>query len=237
MQQNPPGGMPAGCFLNISKIAKDYFKKNNIKSNVGIEVPVVAVGKLGYPDLAEKALLDGMCDIIMLARPLLADSEWCNKAYSGNVKGIIPCNVKVIEMQENFMQGVCTANRGHLIHYLHKANVELINCAKVLSFDTDKVYINKNVSKTIPNPYNTWQPLLPVNIPNPMAKKLGTETQNVSIDADLVVLAMGGRADETMFFNAQKNHIAKEVYNIGDSNRAGRILEATRAAYNLASRI
>jgi len=25
---------------------------------------VVAVGKLGYPDLAEKALRDGMCDMI-----------------------------------------------------------------------------------------------------------------------------------------------------------------------------
>ena len=29
-------------------------------------MPVVAVGKLGYPDLAEKALIDEKCDMVML---------------------------------------------------------------------------------------------------------------------------------------------------------------------------
>ena len=47
---HPPAGMPAGCFLEVSKIVKEYFRNNNIKSNAGLEVPVVAVGKLGYPD-------------------------------------------------------------------------------------------------------------------------------------------------------------------------------------------
>lgn len=84
---------------------------------------------------------------------------------------------------------------------------------------------------------NTWQPILPTNIPNPLAKKIGLETTNLTLDADLVVLAMGGRADETIFFHAQKEHAASELYNIGDSYHAGRVLEATRAAYNLATRI
>lgn len=429
---HPPAGMPAGCFLDISRIVKEHFKAKQIKSNIGLEVPVVAVGKLGYPDLAETAIKNGDCDMVMLARPLLADPEWCNKAYAGNVKEIIPCigcqegcinefvegghpqcavnprtgfedvipkipakaenvknicvvgagptgivfaitaakrghnielfekgdeiggkvapgsvpkikydfenylkylknklnitkempnfkitfntevntqwlkdkkydsvifaygtknispripgiekvktvqasdllsnpslmgdakkivivgggvvgcetaywlkyeygrDVKVVEMQENFMQGVCTANRGHLIHYLNKENVELINCAKVISFNKNKVNINKNISKAVPDPYNTWNPLLPKNIPNPLAKKLGTETADISLDADLVILAMGGRADESIFFDAQKQNVASELYNIGDSCRAGRVLEATRAAYNLAIRI
>ncbi|MCR5484168.1 MAG: FAD-dependent oxidoreductase, partial [Clostridiales bacterium] len=88
---HPPGSMPPGCFLDISKIVKDYFEKNNIVSNAGVPVPVVAVGKLGYPDLAEQALRDEMCDMIMLGRPLLADPEWPNKARSGRVKEIRPC--------------------------------------------------------------------------------------------------------------------------------------------------
>ena len=88
---HPPAGMPAGCFLDVSKLVKNYFKDNNIKSNAGIEVPVVAVGKLGYPDLAEKALRDGDCDMIMLGRPLLADAEWPNKAFAGRVEDICPC--------------------------------------------------------------------------------------------------------------------------------------------------
>lgn len=429
---HPPASMPAACFLDVSRIVKEHFKANQIKSNIGIEVPVVAVGKLGYPDVAEKALRNNDCDMVMLARPLLADPEWCNKAYAGDVQRIIPCigcqegcvnefiegghpqcavnprtgfedvlpqipakpekikricvagggpagilfaitaakrghnveliekshkiggkicpgsvpkikydienylnylqseielakempnfkimlntevtpewlkeqkydsvvfaygtqnitpkipgiekiktvqatdllcnpdlmgdakkiivvgggvvgcetafwlkfehnrDVKVVEMQSNFMQGVCTANRGHLIHYLNKEKVELINCAKVVSFDKGKVIINKNIPKGVPNPYNTWQPLLPTNIPNPLAKKIGTETANLTLEADLIVLAMGGRADETMFFEAQKQHVAPELYNIGDSHRAGRVLEASRAAYNLATRI
>ena len=92
-------------------------------------------------------------------------------------------------MLPNFMEGVCTANRGHLLHYMEKAGVELYNCDKVTSFEPGKVHISRNVSKGAPNHYNTWQPLLPENIPNPLAPKLGPETQEMALDADLVVLA------------------------------------------------
>lgn len=429
---HPPAGMPAGCFLDVSKIVKDHFKEKGILSNAGVEVPVVAVGKLGYPDLAEQALRDGMCDMVMLGRPLLADPEWCNKAFAGAVESIRPCigcqegcinefvegghpqcavnprtgfedvlpesptkaeaskkiavvgggpagmifamtaarrghnvdliekddklggkiipgsvpkikydfenylnyltaevkraqklpnftlklgteatsewleqqkydavvfavgtasgtppipgidkvktvqatdlladdsllgdakkivvvgggvvgcetaywlkyekecDVEVVEMLPHFMYGACTANRGHLLYYMKKAGVGLYNCAKVVSFDEGKVYISQNVSKGRPDPYNTWQPILPANIANPLAKKLGPETQEKTLDADLVVLAMGGKPDDKPFFDAQSKVVAPELYNIGDSFAAGRVLEASRAAYNLAVRI
>ena len=145
--------------------------------------------------------------------------------------------VKVVEMLPNFMEGVCTANRGHLLHYMEKAGVELYNCAKVTSFEPGKVHISRNVSKGAPNPYNTWQPLLPENIPNPLAPKLGPETQEVALDADLVVLAMGGRPDDTAYFEALAANAAPEIYNIGDSFAGGRVLEANRAAFRLAARV
>ncbi|NLW12425.1 MAG: NAD(P)-binding protein, partial [Clostridiaceae bacterium] len=88
---HPPAGMPAGCFLDVSKLVKEHFAKNNIKSNAGLEVPVVAVGKLGYPDIAEQALRDDKCDMVMLGRPLLADPDWPNKTYAGKVDEIRPC--------------------------------------------------------------------------------------------------------------------------------------------------
>ncbi len=40
--------------------------------------------------LAEKAIRDGMCDLVMLGRPLLADPDWCKKAYAGEVERIRP---------------------------------------------------------------------------------------------------------------------------------------------------
>ena len=70
---HPPAGMPAGCFLKVSQIVKEHFANKKILSNAGVEVPVVAVGKLGYPDVAEAALRNGECDMVMLGRPLLSD--------------------------------------------------------------------------------------------------------------------------------------------------------------------
>ena len=145
--------------------------------------------------------------------------------------------VSVVEMLPNFMEGVCTANRGHLLHYMEKAGVELYNCSKVKSFEPGKVNIQRNVSKGVPNPYNTWQPLLPENIPNPLAKKPGPETQDVALDADLVVLAMGGRPDDALYYEALSENTAPEMFNIGDSFAGGKVLEATRAAFRLAREI
>ena len=88
---HPPSSMPSGCFLKLSELVKAYFKSKGIKSNKGQDVPIVAVGKLGYPDLAEEALRENKCDMVMLGRPLLADPDWANKAYEGNVSSIRPC--------------------------------------------------------------------------------------------------------------------------------------------------
>ena len=53
-------------------------------------------------------------------------------------------NVTVVEMLPHFMEGSCTANRGHLIHYLKKAGVKLLNCAKVTGFDEKHVLVEQN---------------------------------------------------------------------------------------------
>ena len=430
---HPPAGMPAGCFLDVSRLVKERFEERKIVSNAGLPVPVVAVGKLGYPDLAEKALRDEMCDLVMLGRPLLADPEWPNKAYAGKVRSIRPCigcqegcinefvdgghpqcavnprsgfedvmpeaishaetkkkiavvgagpagvlfatmaarrghkvdlyektdriggkivpgsvprikydirnylgyledelktaqkayeldvhmnteattamlkskqydaviyaigtksgtpkipglekikhveatdllmdasllgdaknivvigggvvgcetaywlayekddlKIKVVEMLPYFMKGTCTANRGHIIHYLKDQGVELINCAMVKEFDEKHAILEKNTHKNVPNPYNTWQPILPENIENPLAPKLGNVPQRVALDADLVILAMGGKPDDAAYLEGQKELVAPELYNIGDSFAAGRVLEACRAAYALSTRI
>ena len=88
---HPPEGMPPGCYLDIAQMTKEYFAKENILSNAGVPVPIAAVGKLGYPDLAEAALRGEKCDMVMLGRPLLADPEWPNKARQGKVEEITPC--------------------------------------------------------------------------------------------------------------------------------------------------
>lgn len=426
---HPPGSMPPGCFLDIAKLTKDYFRENKILSNAGVEVPVVAVGKLGYPDLAEQALRDGKCDMIMLARPLLADPQWPNKVRAGRVAEITPCigcqegcinefvegghpqcavnprtafeevfpevppqaekrlkvavvgagpagvmcavtaakrghqvdlieksgriggrlnpgsvpkikfdvanyleylnglvertaaeyplvlklnteatveslkdgeydkvvvamgtkdavlklpgyeqanvaqavavldhpelaekaqkiivvgggvvgcetayflnkelgkKVTVIEMDAKIMNHTCTANRGMLIKYMHDAPaIDLLNCTRLTSFEKGGVKVMRNVSKTVPDPYMTWHPILPENIVNPLEKKIQVEEQEQFLEADLVVLAAGGRSDDQLFYDVQRELTGTLVYNIGDSFHGGKVFEATKAGYAL----
>lgn len=426
---HPPGSMPPGCFLDISKIAKDFFADNKILSNAGVPVPVVAVGKLGYPDLAEAALREGKCDMIMLGRPLLADPQWPNKARTGRVNEIRPCigcqeaclnefvegghpqcavnprtafeeiypeipvptdkpckiavigagpagimcavtaakrghtvdlyeasdriggrlnsagvpgikfdiknyvdylqgvieraqkdysfklllstkatpesikaagydkivvaagtsdvtfklpgyenantaqavavlenpelvkdakdiviigggvvgcetayylnkehgkNVTVVEMTPYFMNHTCTANRGYLLKYMYDSGIKLLNCTRLLAFEKNGVKVSRNTSATVPDPYLTWTPILPENVLNPLAKKIKDESKEEIINADLVILAAGGRANESVFLEFQKALEDKEVYNIGDSFKGGKVFEATKSGYALA---
>ncbi len=432
---HPPGSMPPGCFLDIAKIAKDYFAKNNILSNAGVPVPVVAVGKLGYPDLAERALRDNLCDMVMLGRPLLADPQWPNKVRTGRVSEITPCigcqeacinefvdgghpqcavnprtafeeifpevppkadapkkiavvgggpagvvcavtaaqrghevtlfeksgriggrlnpgsvpkikfdvanyldylknlclrtvrdydldvklnteatpellksegfdkivvavgtkdfmfklpgieganvcqavelldnpniakpaqkvvvigggvvgcetayflnkemgkEVTVVEMTPYFMNHVCTANRGYLLKYMYDAGIKLMNCTKLTAFGGGGVAGNGGVkvlcnrSKTVPDPYLSWNPILPENILNPLAPKIKDECVEEFVPADLVVLAGGGCPDDSLFLKLQKELNTAEVYNIGDSFQGGKVFEATKAGYRCA---
>ena len=422
---HPPASMPSGCFLDISKIVKDYFRANNIVSNAGVPVPVVAVGKLGYPDLAEQALREEKCDMVMLARPLLADPDWPNKAYAGECEKIRPCigcheacirefvegghpqcavnprtafeevfsreipksptpkkvavigagpsgvvsvktlierghkvdlfeqnsqiggtlipasvpkikyeiknyvnyldnevkslsknpnfelklntkadletlkdkydavviatgskisipkikgadnknvitvtealnnpeivkkaneivilgggdsgcetaywasielkkKVTIIEMKATLMSDTCTANRGHILHYLDKAGVTTHNLSTLEEIKENSVVINKNVHSSVPNPYNSWQPILPENIKNPLAPKISTKMQKVEIPADLVIVAVGTKSQNGLYFDLVKNNACPAVYYVGDAFRPGKVFVAVKGAY------
>ncbi|MFZ5354491.1 MAG: FAD-dependent oxidoreductase [Bacillota bacterium] len=428
---HPPNGMPPGVYLAVSEAVKAYFKERNIKSNVGFQVPIIAVGKLGYPDLAEQALREERCDMIMLSRPLLADPEWPKKVYAGKVDEIAPCigdhegclgqyaagghihcavnpraafedklqilipaqkpkkiavvgagpagvtaactaakrghkiwlydrndkaggmlipgsvpkikydmqnyvdylnkqiekaavenslnvcfntaidektlkneqydsiiicsgtkpvipkvegielphvvtgidllknptaaadskniaviggsdvgceiaymlsceydkKVTVIEMLPYFMKKTCTSNRYYLIHHLEKKGVRLLNCTILKKILPGSVQLMRNAAKNVPNPYETWTPVLPDNIVNPFAPKLMEAMQAIELEADLVVLCTGARPDDSLYDSCVRNHAAPEINNIGDSFSMGRVLEAVKAGYAIGTSI
>jgi 2-enoate reductase len=93
--------------------------------------------------------------------------------------------------------------------------------------------VARNVSKTVPDPYITWHPILPENVQNPLAPKLKVDERAELLPADLTVIAAGGVPDDALYFAALREQAAPAIYNIGDSFSAGRVLEATRAAYRL----
>lgn len=423
---HPPNSMPSGCYLPVSRLVKQYFNEKNILSNAGLPVPVVAVGKLGYPDLAEKALRDEACDMVMLARPLLADPQWPNKAFAGRIKDIRPCigdqeacinefvegghpqcavnprtgfedvysaelppinrvkqiavvgagpagvicatiaakrghkvtlyekqdriggmlvpgsrpkikyevanyleylqhqvdlavdkgnltlktgietssgdlkrlgfdaiitctggapvhpsipgldlphvvqavdvlrnpdlatqaqnvvvvgggavgcecahflsgelgkKVTVIEMLDAFMIGLCTANRGHMIHELEKMGVPLMNYTRLKSVQPGSITVEQNVSDTVPSPYITWTPLLPENIENPLAKPVRQQQEEKVLPTDLVVLALGLRPNTRIYDACVAENAAPQVLQIGDAFQIRRVFEAVKAGY------
>jgi len=60
-----------------------------LKREVG--VPVVAVNRINTPEDAERALAEGLCDMVSMARPLLADADFAAKARRGRRDEIAIC--------------------------------------------------------------------------------------------------------------------------------------------------
>jgi 2-enoate reductase len=139
--------------------------------------------------------------------------------------------VTVVEMLPYFMKESCTANRGYLIHYLEQKGVALWNCTRLRRVGPRGVTVVRNVSPTVPSPYVTWSPVLPENVKNPLARPIRVQEEEVTLEADLVVLAVGLEPDASLYEACVREHVAGEVYIIGDSFQAGSILEATKAGY------
>ncbi len=83
---HPPGYFKDAPYVEeISGALKEYFKKENI------DIPVIAVGKMGNPDVALEVIEEGLADFVMLGRPLLADPYWPTKVKEDRVKEITHC--------------------------------------------------------------------------------------------------------------------------------------------------
>jgi 2-enoate reductase len=77
---HPPIYQPPACMVDMAEKVKPYVK-----------IPVITVGRLGYPELADQILGQGKADFIALGRPLLADPDFALKARRGQSKDIRPC--------------------------------------------------------------------------------------------------------------------------------------------------
>lgn len=78
---HPPVYQPPACMLEIAELAKATVKN----------IPVMCVGKMNYPQVAEAALEDGKADYVIIGRGLLADPYWPQKAQHGRDEEIVPC--------------------------------------------------------------------------------------------------------------------------------------------------
>ena len=81
--------VPRGAFVWVT----EAFKRQ-------LSVPVIASNRINTPELAEEILATGKADLVSMARPLLADPDFVNKAAAGRADEIntcIGCNQACIE--------------------------------------------------------------------------------------------------------------------------------------------
>ena len=56
-----------------------------------VSIPLVTTNRINTPELAEELLADGYADMVSMARPMLADPEFVNKAAEGRPEAINTC--------------------------------------------------------------------------------------------------------------------------------------------------
>jgi len=77
---SPGPDKPMGTFVHLAEAIK---KK--------VTIPVVAVGRLNTPDIAEAILADAKADLVAIGRQLIADPFWPKKVAAGQIEDIVPC--------------------------------------------------------------------------------------------------------------------------------------------------
>ncbi|HNY65294.1 MAG TPA: FAD-dependent oxidoreductase [Deltaproteobacteria bacterium] len=79
-----------------------------------VSVPVIGVGRINHPDLAEQALARGDADLVSFGRQHLADPDFMNKVLSGDLDEVcwcVACNQGCIErLSFEMKSATCTFN-------------------------------------------------------------------------------------------------------------------------------
>jgi NADPH-dependent 2,4-dienoyl-CoA reductase/sulfur reductase-like enzyme len=76
----PPANVPQGFNLDAAQAVKQ-----------AVHIPVIAVGRIIDPVMAEDVIASGIADFVALGRACLADPEFPNKVQEGKTDEISPC--------------------------------------------------------------------------------------------------------------------------------------------------
>ncbi|MDD5712080.1 MAG: FAD-dependent oxidoreductase [Smithellaceae bacterium] len=98
----PPTGTPLALNTAFSRALKEV-----------VDVPVMVVGRINDPRLAEDILRRSEADMIVMGRALLADPELPNKATEGRFEDIAPCvacGIGCVAAREEGLDMTCVVN-------------------------------------------------------------------------------------------------------------------------------
>ncbi len=72
--------VPHGCFVHLAEAVKAQ-----------VDIPVIAVGRIKTPDLADQVIKENKADAVALGRALIADPMWPAKSQNSKGHTICPC--------------------------------------------------------------------------------------------------------------------------------------------------
>ncbi|MFC1825380.1 FAD-dependent oxidoreductase [Thermodesulfobacteriota bacterium] len=71
---------PRGCYRHLAAFVKK-----------AVDIPVISVGRINTPEVAESIIADGDADMVAIGRASIADPLWAKKAMEGNADDIRRC--------------------------------------------------------------------------------------------------------------------------------------------------
>ncbi len=94
--------VPRGSFVRYTAFVKS-----------AVSIPVIAANRMNEPSLADEIITKGQADMVQMARPFLADSEWANKAASDEahlINTCIGCNQACLDHTFAGVRASCLVN-------------------------------------------------------------------------------------------------------------------------------
>ncbi len=97
----------------VTSVPRAAFRQTTALVKKQLTIPVVASNRINMPDVAEDILASGDADMVSMARPLLADPNWANKAAAGHPEQIntcIACNQACLDHTFSMKRASCLVN-------------------------------------------------------------------------------------------------------------------------------
>ncbi len=97
----------------VTSVPRAAFTDATAKVKQAVNIPVVASNRINMPDTAEEIISNGQADMISMARPFLADSEWAIKAQQGRsdeINTCIACNQACLDHTFEAKRASCLVN-------------------------------------------------------------------------------------------------------------------------------
>jgi 2,4-dienoyl-CoA reductase (NADPH2) len=97
----------------VTSVPRAAFAFVTAKLRSAVTLPLVATNRINMPAVAERILASGKADLVSMARPLLADPAWVNKAAAGRSREIntcIACNQACLDHVFEGRRASCLVN-------------------------------------------------------------------------------------------------------------------------------